>query len=425
MAEQDQDILILYHPNDKTHQEAISKQLKIPLRKMPSTLALQGDKAELKKTIALRQIVLVLVSDDFLSKSMDLAIDQFLFDKRKANKLHLVPVLLEDCPFEFTDFNDLIPENTAPLANSDNPNRLIKQLIISLIREKADILDRLSKAAPVADIGSDSVGINPIAQGFYKLNYLTQKDEIKQYRRKLGFRFQPVNLFLLRGTSKCGHELMIQSFVNTQGFEVDVKAFPLDVYYPNEKNIWPLVRDTLAFDRSERPEPRNIAQKIIDKLKVTNIVLQFNNIHVDRIANLKAINFFWHELSKFIKEATVKPEHYFFIFINDRKNKDPYSVSDFLPTDNQAAFEPFVQLLSPISPVQQNDLMDWIDKLREDSNLEIKKLSRILEQKVVDIIPDNESKVYMLDLIHKVLQVTHLDAQVGTIEKITDLWQEE
>ena len=82
-------------------------------------------------------------------------------------------------------------------------------------------------------------------------------------------------------------------------------------------------------------------------------------------------------------------------------------------------------MLTPISPILKKDLSQWVTVLKRDSNPELKNFSKKLRPKITDILPDDTSSMFVVDVIKKVLEVTELDNQIGTIEKITDLWQEE
>jgi hypothetical protein len=401
--------------------ESLRKTLKVALRAVPAAILVDGTLNQIKSSCKDCKIVLALISDDYLSKAMDLNLDDWLFGLKNNNQIHILPILLEECFYEGTDYEDIL-SNRDPLKDNENVSKAIKKIAMDFRKEKDNILDRLSKGSVAGPVVQESTF--SIAQSFYHLNYEKQKNEIDQFYTDSGGKFPTVNVFLLRGTNKCGHELLVRSFINIEGFKADLKRLPLPYYAPTENQIWPLVKDTLELGRDQL-NPQAIAKKIIDKLKITNIVLQFNDIHVDRANFLKAINKFWHELNQFIKDQGESPPNHFFIFVNDRKNKDEYKVEDFLPSENTTDLESLVQLLTPISPILKKDLSQWVTALKRDTNPELKNFSKKLRPKITDILPDDTSTMFVVDVIKKVLEVTQLDNQIGTIEKITDLWQEE
>ena len=364
MSQKKANILILYHPTNDQIFQVVNSTLGLletfPEVKQIETIGIDSDLQKVKQKVEDSNILVTLVSALFLGSFT--AIQDWFFERRANKKLYVFPVLVDECLYDETDFKKVIQIGELPFQKDDkiDQSRLMKH-VRTLFTDLKDILNQLSSFQISNDIFQKSL---------LKLNYSLQKKELRSFRRATQNRYHPINVFLLPGTVQCCHDLLVQYFVQRFGKgKVEYEKFPIAQHATGfkEELIWIIIRDALNI--SEGYDAKFIFQQILEKLKFNHIVLQMDDFGRDKNTYIKVINKFWQEFKVYVDKTGSSPKHNFFLFINDRLcHQNTYNKEDFLPNEQASQFQPFVQIFSPIKEVNQDDLSEWIEELRDDSD---------------------------------------------------------
>ena len=389
-------IFFIHAQEDITHVEEITKKLK--------PLALQGkiqlwdcksyyneaDDTSLMSQIEKTQIAVVLLSNSYLAYMEDagrLILHQRLFELFKNKKVNLVSVVVEDCFHQ--DDPDFINREIAELFKNNQPDYFEYAKIIRSVSEK--IKPKVSFAAP-------------LSTGLLDLNFKGQRDILKTHVAKNNNKFDILNIFLTRGTKECGHQLLMKSFLKSNGVKIQdeqkqvVKLNAREFYdYDNVDWMWHIIAQKVNDKNPPANNARAIATYLFDRLQREHIFIILNDIDFVPNDTIKVVQKIWSEihahLNDFIKFSQKPLPFYIFLFLNDRSGLEGnYTKEHFRGDVDVDTCERIFCILPKIKYLSDQDAKEWLEWI-VDRNDEFKDLRPHLN--VTCLIPEENSEISM------------------------------
>jgi hypothetical protein len=398
-------IFFLYDPEDKVFFEDIRKHLGRAVRKMntfwtPESPAPGADTtAQWKQYLEGADLVVLLASADYWNSEICDAIHDEVLERFEQEQLALVPVLVRDHLWrdELPDIQ-VLPKDERPIHSfpDDQQDSVLKDIA-------SEIKKLIEKAGARQDLHSQ---MELLTRSLFYFNYQEQKETVYDYYHQLGDRFNPLNIFLVRGTERCGHHLLINILRKEYriGLESPPLPIPLDLVGRTVDALWYELRNALHLRELDPYDKEGIAGRILARLEYENITLLFEHIErCHRQEILPVINGFWYELNGYLER--LNPErtpHRFFLFINDRAcGQFEYKLEQFYPESLDALPAKVVQLLPSIKRVKRNDVDMWLSKIF-DAGLDYRELWTALKDKSGEIVeaPDGH---YVKDAVTRII----------------------
>lgn len=403
-------ILFLYHPVDQPFYKALSLQLAVFRTKLGELRQLQPpEDAPTPADLALLDdspVVVALLSPDSLAGLALSAFGDELQQRNAAGTVSIIPILARDCPVEVTFFATLLEENPTAIGQVQGQETAFKKTAIAIYAAAQQQLPLLGRTQ-----------LRRLLQNsLCYLNFSSQINALKEYRRQTNYLFNPINIFLVKGTIRCGHRLLIRNFLQRYQACDTIYYLDFDEYYPNEHSIWPLVRDALHYKEvlGSSTDPVAITGQMIKELAHQPLVLHFDNVHVLGDQGARVINSFWQQLRENLKPHEDKLAHKFFLFLADKSLPEGAPIPDDPEEDGLFHLDDFgaglpdmyhkkiVVLLPPIHPLEATNLQDWIDELEEHN--ELIPVLKIVKDKKQEVFQNGTSKLYLLEAARRIAQ---------------------
>lgn len=428
-------ILILHAstPEDQKMCTELEKFSKIFFPQYKASYML-NDTAACQLMLEWANVVVVLISQDYITSPLHLALKARLFERLENKEIAIFKLIVSAA---------LYPPNSPLAALHDAfPKPLIKEpdldaVFVTVVSKwKADMQTVLAGLKGGQESPEDEQAETPalppittpehLANSLLYLNYRSQLDALNTYRKaSLNRRYHPLNLILLRGTPNCAHDLMIKTFLEFEHIDVERRFINLPDFSASAENIWALVKSTLQISgRSASPEV--VGPKIVQMLQHNHLVLQLENLHIDRTNYIAAINVFWQKLyADYLIPRKEELQFCLFLFVTDKACDCEYEPKQFVPPPQLSKWQNLVGILPPISRLLPKDLEDWTDDLRRLRDDTQSRISQYFESKVNDIIPDVNHGSYVIEAIDKIIEISNLNAHKDHIYKKLEIWLEE
>jgi hypothetical protein len=428
-------ILILY----PAEEEAVQKfnKLKNFMKIMfPGFRAYPASAARQEPEVALEwaQVVILLIDQSFLASPLHQALRQRLFERLELSEIAIVPLLLADAVFPpDSKLSEINPAHRRPLSREADLDAVFAGLMGKWRADFTALLANLRSTQPPADPAQPAPATKPpittpdhLADSLLYLNYSDQHSALSDYRKASPKRrFNPVNLFLLQGTPECAHDLLIKSFMEVEQIKVERQFINLPDFSASAENIWALVKSTLGIG-GRSAAPANVGPKIVDILQNNHLVLQLENIHIDRANYIAAINTFWHTLYQdYLIPKQDNLAYGLFLFVTDKACDCQYEPRQFVPPAQLSAWQRLVGILPPISRLFPQDLDEWTEELRRLRQDAPRHISEHLESRIPTLIPNADQGSLMLDTINAIIKACHLEQQKDRIYQKLEIWLEE
>lgn len=399
-------IFFLYDSEDQVFFDNIRKHLGRAVRKMNTFRTPESPEPGSDITAQWRQyleeadLVVLLASADYWNSEICDVLHDEVMERFEQAQLPLVPVLVRDHLWqdELPDIR-VLPKDETPINRfpDDQQDSVLKEIA-------AEIKKLIEKAGARQDFQSQ---IELLTRSLFYLNYQEQKETVYDYYHQLGDRFNPLNIFLVRGTERCGHHLLIDILRKEYqiGLETPPLPIPLDLVGRSVDALWYELRNALDLRDLGPYDKEGIAGRILARLEYEHITLLFEHIErCHRQETLPIINGFWHELNNHLERLNPnRTPHRFFLFINDRAcEQHEYRPEEFYPDPAEEPAMKVVQLLPTIKRVKRNDVDLWLAKIF-DAGLDIREeLWSVLKDKSGEIIETPEGH-YIKDAVTKII----------------------
>lgn len=410
-------IFFLYDPADAGAYDALKKHLGRAVRKM-NTLRSSAEVPPGADTLAAwhqfldeADLVILLASADYWVSELCEAIHDELMERFKQQQVPLVPVLVRD-----HDWTEELP-GLSVLPKDERPvNSLPDEQQDTALKDIAvEIKTLIKKAGAQEDLQSQT---DLLKKSLFYFNYQAQRETVYDYYHRLGESFNPLNIFLVQGTERCGHRLLID--ILRQEYEIGLESpplpVPLDLVGRSVDALWYELRNALNLRDLDPYDKEGIAGRILSRLEYEHITLLFEHIErCHRQEILPCINGFWFELNGYLQRLNPQQTpHRFFLFINDRACEQfEYQLQQFYPQNTGMSAPEVVQLLPSIRRVKQEDLNLWMSKIF-DAGLDYRELWKLLKDKSDHILEEPEGQ-YVRDAVAKIIDQLPLKTQKAEI----------
>jgi hypothetical protein len=330
-------------------------------------------------------IIIVLLSDsyfeyfdDFWCASLHQRIVNFHSDKDEGKKI--ISFVTEDCSWsdDKTIVWNVFDKTDTLLNGSFNYNFArdkIKSQVDSMGNERATPFENILK------------------ESLLYLNYDDERDDIHKHLNG-GSHFNPLNLFLLRGTEECALRLFVKKFVFTYKINHDHEFFlnmhQLDNYEKMKDYIWTLLAQSGLKKIDTSIGFEEFAHSLLtESLNKRHVIIRFDNFNSVKHENLKIIQGVWHQLFTYFANSRVKPQHSIFLFLIDHTGKENISINDFQGAATSEICNKLVCIPRKTKYLSSDKAKNWLDNIRGMPDL--KQIGYSLE--LEDIIPNGRPEI--------------------------------
>jgi inactive STAND len=356
-----------------------------------------ADDISLFKQIEKTQVAIILISNAYLNYWEDeglMLLHQRAFGLLKEGKIQIVPLVVENCFHQ--DDPDFLGREIPVFFKNDDPDYFKYATIIRQVLQ--GIKPKVSFAAP-------------LSTGLLELNYKDQRDILKNHKAKNDNKFDILNIFLIRGTKECGHQLLMKSFLKSNGIKIQDEQKQLIKLNAREFNdfenvdwMWHTIAQKVNNANPPANNARAIATYLFDRLQREHIFITLNDVDYVKKDTIKVVQKIWSEIhaqiQDFIKMTNKPMPFHIFLFLNDRSGLDEeYTKEHFRGDVDVATCERVFCILPKIKYLSSQDAKEWLEWI-VDRNEELIDLRPHL--KVTCLIPEEHSEISMKKAIANV-----------------------
>ncbi len=238
-----------------------------------------------------------------------------------------------------------------------------------------------------------------------------------------------ISLFLIQGTKKCGHELLIRKFANIWQYldkhDKDIlfyKVNALGLVNKTEDFIWYALREKIFPNTNIANTAKSVTKSLIERLKNNPIFLTINDIDILKEDLEKIVSTIWQGIYENIESENQKLFP-IFIFLHDRSGENTIyeAINFFQKYHINPKYKNQLWLLGLIQRIKKQHIIDWVTyKIKEDSDLED---IREFSDTFLSLISDENAEANMQDVIFQLIENLELeDSDKHNLEQEMDTW---